>query len=72
VSVLPQVLRDSWQTWQEWRVARQGEASAEDRAIGFLRNAMLGKAWNTWLGLHILASKAKNVGIGSLVTDHSR
>jgi hypothetical protein len=60
-----QILADAWVSWHEWiALKREGELS-NTRATGYLRNLLLGKAWNTWREHHAFVSVAKRVGVGS-------
>jgi hypothetical protein len=59
-----QLMADTWKSWHVWiRMKRDGQLQ-NSKAVGFLKNIVLGKAWNTWVELHEFCLTAKKVWVG--------
>eukprot|EP00983_Pelagomonas_calceolata_P104186 1158994-Pelagomonas_calceolata.AAC.14 len=51
----------SWKAWKEWIVMKHKGELTNSKAAGYLRNVLLGRAWNTWLEHHYFVQTAAKV-----------
>src|SRR5689334_17962689 len=47
-----QMVRRAWVRWCEWMAEVQQERGLDSKAVGYLRNLLLARAWNTWRAHH--------------------
>ncbi|KAF5836739.1 hypothetical protein DUNSADRAFT_5527 [Dunaliella salina] len=51
----------TWRAWKEWIDMKHKGELTNSKAVGYLRNVLLGRAWNTWMEHHQFVQTATKV-----------